>query len=201
MFLSADHGAAQAPAYMKENKIPAGHFTKEVLIEQLNQDLSKQFGKEDMVIGIINYQVVLNLPLIKLISKVKLSEVNSRIIDFLTQQKAIERAFALDDLAGTPLAPKIKGMVANGYYPNRSGQIQIILKPQWIDEYSSGGTKHGVWNPYDSRIPLLWYGWQIKNGTLNREINITDIAPTLASLLSIQVPNGSVGTVISELIK
>ncbi len=130
------------------------------------------------------------MPLIKSISQVKLSEVNSRIIDFLTQQEAIERAFALDDLAGTSLAPKIKGMVANGYYPNRSGQIQIILKPQWIDEFSSGGTTHGVWNPYDSRIPLLWYDWQIKNGTLNREINITDIAPTLASLLSIQLPNG-----------
>jgi hypothetical protein len=83
-----------------------------------------------MVIGIINHQVVLNLPLIKSISKVRLSEVNSRIIDFLTQQEAIERAFALDDLAGTSLAPKIKGMVANGYYLNRSGQIQIILKPQ-----------------------------------------------------------------------
>ncbi len=38
LFLSADHGAAQAPAYMKENKILAGHFTKEALIELLNQD-------------------------------------------------------------------------------------------------------------------------------------------------------------------
>ncbi len=130
VFICRSWRCASSSIYMNENKIAAGHFTKEALIEQLNQDLSKQFGKEDMVIGIINHQVVLNLPLIKSISKVRLSEVNSRIIDFLTQQEAIERAFALDDLAGTSLAPKIKGMVANGYYLNRSGQIQIILKPQ-----------------------------------------------------------------------
>ena len=92
-------------------------------------------------------------------------------------------------------------MLANGYNPARSGQIQIILQPQWMEGFDRGGTTHGLWNPYDSHIPLVWYGWGIKTGKTNRELFMTDIAPTLAALLHIQMPNGSVGNVIPEILK
>ena len=92
-------------------------------------------------------------------------------------------------------------MVANGYFPKRCGDIQLIFEPQWIDGFETGGTTHGTWNPYDAHIPLLWYGWNIKHGKSNREIKMTDIAPTVAALLHIQMPSGSVGNVIEEIIK
>jgi arylsulfatase A-like enzyme len=66
---------------------------------------------------------------------------------------------------------------------------------------SNAGTTHGLWNPYDAHIPLIWYGWGIKAGKTNRELYMTDIAPTLAALLHIQMPNGSVGDVIKEVIE
>jgi arylsulfatase A-like enzyme len=89
----------------------------------------------------------------------------------------------------------------NGYYPPRNGDIQIILKPGYIDALSGVGTTHGLWNPYDTHIPLLWYGWGIKQGKSNREVYMTDIAPTLAALLHIQMPNGCVGKPIEEVMK
>jgi phosphopentomutase len=63
------------------------------------------------------------------------------------------------------------------------------------------GTTHGLWNPYDSHIPMLWYGWGIRKGKTNRETYMTDITPTLAAMLKIQMPNGSVGKVIEEVLK
>ena len=63
------------------------------------------------------------------------------------------------------------------------------------------GTSHGLWNPYDAHIPLLWYGWNIKSGNTNRETYMTDIAATVAALLHIQMPSGCVGKVIPEVIK
>jgi hypothetical protein len=44
-------------------------------------------------------------------------------------------------------------------------------------------------------------GWGIKRGETVQPINITDIAPTLAALLHIQMPDGNIGTPISEAIK
>lgn len=101
----------------------------------------------------------------------------------------------------TTLNKEIKNRLANGYYPRRSGDIQVILQAQWMESSLPTGTTHGLWNPYDSHIPLLWYGWGIKPGKLYRETYMTDIAPTLAALLRIQMPNGSVGSIIAEVMK
>lgn len=62
---------------------------------------------------------------------------------------------------------------------------------------------HNAWylNPYDTHIPMLWYGWGIQKGVTNRTVNMTDIAATLATLLHIQVPNGCIGVTIPEVIK
>ena len=92
-------------------------------------------------------------------------------------------------------------MIANSYYPKHSGDIQLLYSPHWIDGFESAGTTHGVWNPYDAHIPLLWFGWNIKPGKSNHEVYITDIAPTLAALLKIQMPSGCTGKVIDEIVK
>jgi len=91
-------------------------------------------------------------------------------------------------------------MLANGFTPTRSGDIQFIVKPGYFDG-GLKGTTHGLWNPYDSHIPLLFYGWNIKSGKTKRETYMTDISPTLAALLHIQMPSGSVGKVLGEVMR
>jgi len=91
-------------------------------------------------------------------------------------------------------------MIANGYFEKRSGDIQIILNPGYIGGGATG-TTHGLWNPYDTHIPLVWYGWHVNHGKLNRETYMTDIAATLAAMLNIQMPNGCIGKVIEEVMK
>eukprot|EP01137_Pigoraptor_chileana_P001060 Opistho-2@38151 len=100
----------------------------------------------------------------------------------------------------TPINKTLREMLANGFYPRRSGDIQIILKSGYI-EGSATGTTHGLWYAYDAHIPLLFYGWGIKKGKTHRETYMTDIAATIAALLKIQMPSGSVGKVIEEVMK
>jgi hypothetical protein len=107
--------------------------------------------------------------------------------------------FAIDKLMQTTLNSTQKNMLANGYYPRRSGDIQVILQPQFIE--GSLTTTHGLWNPYDAHIPLVWYGWNIKHGATNLETYMTDIAPTIAAMLHIQMPSGNIGHVIEEVMK
>jgi len=44
-------------------------------------------------------------------------------------------------------------------------------------------------------------GWGIKQGRTVRQTHMTDIAPTLASLLRVQMPNGTIGKAIPEALK
>ena len=200
VFLSADHGVAHIPAFMKENKMPSGNFNEGAVLEQLNQQLKDKFGEGKLALDFSNYQLVLNSILISE-KKLKREEIVDVIIDFLSKQPTVTRVFDLHQLEETALPSKVKEMIVNGYYPPRAGDIQIILKPNYIEAFLTTGTTHGMWYPYDAHIPLLWYGWGIKAGKTNRETYMTDIAPTLAALLHIQMPGGSIGKVISEVMK
>jgi hypothetical protein len=41
-------------------------------------------------------------------------------------------------------------------------------------------------------------GWGIRHGVSYRTVHQTDIAPTVAALLHIQMPDGNIGDVIGE---
>jgi len=200
VFLSADHGVAHVPAFMKENKMPSGNFNEGAVLEQLNQQLKDKFGEGKLALDFSNYQLVLNNILISE-KKLKREEIVDVTIDFLSKQPTVARVFDLHQLEATALPAKIKEMIVNGYYPSRAGDIQIILKSNYIEAFLTTGTTHGMWYPYDAHIPLLWYGWGIKAGKTNRETYMTDIAPTLAALLHVQMPGGNIGKVISEVMK
>ena len=199
IFLSADHGVAQVPAYLKSKNIPAGSIDLMNLKRQLNAALKEKF-KDSLIVSLENYQVYLNHHLIES-EKMDIEAIKNWIINYLLSKPEVARAFALDNLVETTLNATQKSMLVNGYYPRRSGDVQIILQPQFIDSYATAATTHGLWNPYDTHIPLLWYGWGIKHGKTNREVYMTDIAPTISAMLHIQMPSGCVGKVIEEIMK
>lgn len=198
-FLTADHGVAHVPGFLKENKLPGGTFDNSAYRREMNAVIKNKFGHDNLIVSLHNYQVHLNNRIIDSLNLDR-SGISMSIIDYLKKQPAISRVFEIANLNATTLNNKQREMLANGYYPPRSGDIQMVIKPGYIDGGVTG-TTHGLWYPYDSHIPLLWYGWGVKQGNLKRETYMTDIAATLAALLEIQMPNGCVGKVIEEVIK
>lgn len=199
LFLTSDHGVAHVPGFLWENKIPQGLVNESDMNQKLNEALKQQFGVDEIVKNIINFQVILNIPLIEKNKKLNERIVSSFVISWLENQEGVSRVFRLDDVLQSNLPKSLMVSIANGYYPTRSGHIQIIYKPGYIEGFLRGGTTHGVFYSYDTHIPLIWYGWQIPNGKSVRKMEMVDIAPTLAALLQIQEPSGSVGIVIHEL--
>ena len=118
----------------------------------------------------------------------------------LLKKEAVANAFETANIMATSIPKVQREMFANGYYPNRGGDIQIVLKSGYM-EGGTTGTTHGIWSPYDAHIPLLFYGWGIKKGSSHKEVYMTDIAPTVAALLKIQMPSGNIGHVITEVMK
>jgi predicted AlkP superfamily phosphohydrolase/phosphomutase len=48
---------------------------------------------------------------------------------------------------------------------------------------------------------MIFYGNGIKKGVSKKRYEIIDIAPTIANLLKIEVPNASTGKIIDEALK
>ncbi len=198
IFLTADHGVSHIPTFLQQKNIPSGVFNEGDLMKELNVAIEQKFNIKSVIKSIENYQVYLSDT--NLVLQNKLQDVKLFIIQYLKQKTFIVSVFATDKISEASLPEPIKKMVINGYNEQRGGDIQFILKPAYFDG-SSTGTTHGSWNPYDAHIPLLWFGWNIKPGQTNRETYMTDIAPTIAAMLKIQMPNGCVGKVIDEVIK
>lgn len=198
-FLTADHAVAHVPGFMEEHKLPGGVLNEGGLIKELNASLQKEFGTEKIVSGIYNYQVVLNHQAIDQ-AHLSVHLIEQNIIERLKKHESIAYAFPTADILTSPVNVVLREKLVNGYYPQRSGDIQIIMKPGYI-EGGNTGTTHGLWYPYDAHIPLLWYGWGITHGSSKREVYMTDIAATLAALLHIQMPSGCIGKVIPEIVK
>lgn len=200
VFLSADHGVAQVPEYMLENKMPGGRVFMNDVTKAFNKKLAEEYKISNLIVYDDNYQLALNHPAIDS-AGIDKAALTKKIMNMLAADSGVTRVFPIEDLNLVPLPGRIREMMNNGYYPNRSGDIQFILKPNYIDAWNNSGTTHGLWNPYDAHIPLLWYGWGVKKGKTNRTTHMTDIAPTLSALLHIQAPNGNVGEVIPEVLE
>ena len=198
-FLSADHGAAHVPGFLKEHNIEAGVFDDITIFRQINKLIEDNFNVKNAILSAQNYQIYIDLVKLKNEGK-DIVAIKNLIIETLKGYPYIIQAFETEKINSTTIGDPLKSMLANGFTPSRSGDIQFIVKPGYFDG-GLKGTTHGLWNPYDSHIPLLFYGWQIKSGKSNRETYMTDITPTLAALLHIQMPSGSVGKVLGEIVK
>lgn len=198
-FLTADHAVAHVPGFLKENKIPGGVVDLQGLMKDMNTRLSDKFGVSNIIASMMYEQAYLNHRKMDS-ARVDAEQVKKWIINYVMKKDYVSNAFSTADILTTPINKTIREMLANGHYPNRSGDVQIVIKSGYL-EGGSTGTTHGLWYAYDAHIPLLWYGWGIKKGKSNTETYMTDIAPTLAALLHIQMPSGSVGKVINEVLK
>lgn len=193
-FLTADHGVSHVPGYLQQQNMPGGLVNDETTKKAINTALYNQTGVASLAEAIANYQVYLNHNLIDS-AALDMEEIHKTVIQTLLAQNGIQMAFALDEIMEVPIPASLREMIINGYNQQRSGDIQFVLKPGYIDGYPFG-TTHGLWNAFDAHIPLLWYGWQIKPGKTNTQVSMADIAPTLAALLHIQMPNSCIGKVI-----
>jgi predicted AlkP superfamily pyrophosphatase or phosphodiesterase len=194
-FLTADHGVSHSPGYEQENKLPGGVFKDPSAV--LNTYLKEKTAIDKVVIGIDNYQLYLDKEAI-IQKHISLSSVEEMVIDFLIRQPGVANAISTRSLGSANLPEPAKTMFINGQHAKRSGDILLIIEQGW--KVDSGiGADHGLWYPDDAHIPLVWMGWGISHNKTNRLVGITDIAPTLAALLHIQSPSGSVGKVITEI--
>ena len=198
VFLSADHGAAHSVGFMKENQLPAG-LPDGKMMDGLNNMLKERFGVERLALTAENYHIGFDLKTIEA-KKLDYDAIRKASVQYLQKLPGVQFAADMENLGNSPLPEPIKSMAINGYNPKRCGSVIIIPEPGWYSG-SSKGTTHGNWNPYDTHLPLVFMGWHVKHGYTNDMVSMADIAPTIAAMLHIQMPNGAVGKPVQAVYK
>ncbi|HKR06204.1 MAG TPA: alkaline phosphatase family protein [Bacteroidia bacterium] len=197
VFLSADHGAVSNPQYLLDN----GQTGGVILFDTLNLKLKNLAGdvprQESLILDFSGDQVKFNEPLIKA-RNLDMDSLLNVFTDFLATQPGIALALTSNELKTNKYKYGIRQMIQNGFHASRNAEIVFVLKPNWLTWYNKKGTSHGTPYEYDTHVPLIFYGWKIKNEKSDTDVKITDIAPTVSKLLGIELSN-STGTPIKEL--
>ncbi len=200
VFLSADHGAANNSTFLKEHNIPTGLFDGTAAVNELNRIIEKEDNIKLAVLSFDNYQINFNNVAIAA-GKGNMAKLKQECTDWLSKQPGVLYVVDMQRIQEASIPADLRERIINAYNSERSGSIQVVMKPGWYASRSRTGTSHGVSSPYDTHIPLIFMGWGIQHGSLNRDTHMTDISATLAALLHIQMPSGCIGKVIPEALK
>lgn len=199
VFLSADHAVANIPAFNRKHEIPSGVFVGRELLRMAQQVLEERYGDSKIIENYANYQIYLNREVMAK-RNLTIDEVTETLKAVLSQKEGIYSVVNLADGNVNSVPEYYQKKLTNLYNPKRSGEIMILPEPAWF-EGGLKGTTHGTMYTYDTHTPLLFFGWGINHGETVRPTYISDIAPTVAMLLKILEPNGSIGTPIQEVLK
>ncbi len=199
VFLTSDHGVAEIPKYLDEIKIPSGKFNANYSMAILKTYLNAIYGEGDWVLKYTDQQIYLNTNLIE-DSRLSLKDIQDKVALFMLQFDAIASAITSTQMVQSNFTDGVFKKMQNSFNQKQSGDVMINLKPGYIEDVKYATYSNSPYT-YDSHIPLIWYGWKINRRTIYRDINITDIAPTISSLLNISFPNGYTGKPIFELLE
>lgn len=197
VFLSADHGVADVVRYMQSESVPAGSLNTRFVLTQLMGYTNQKYGEGNWIENVSNEQLFLNQRLITE-KGIDLAAMQEDIASFLLRFDGIKETYTATDMKRLEYTYGQRHLLQMGFNHKASGDVLLILDAAWLTN-STRGTTHGTGYTYDTNVPIVFYGWNIKPGFSSRHATVTDIAPTLALLLHTRLPNGATGQPIHEL--
>ena len=203
--LSADHGGPDAPERSKTFGLDAGYFDmNSVDTLAISKLLSKRFDTNDKLIsGYFHPYVYLNHGAIEK-NDLDPDEVSRTLAHELQKLRGV--AFAVttaDIIEGKVANTTLNRAVLRNYNPKRSGEIYIVMEPNWFINDFDGlevAVTHGSPWAYDTAVPILFAGNGLKPKRVYRKVETIDVALTLSNYLHINIPNAASGKPLIEVL-
>lgn len=199
--LTADHGVAPNPYFIKSHKLGDGNAPLKAVKTAVEEALSREFGPDQWIAFLDEFALYLNA------DTLKKHDANPGRAESVAAQAAasvpgVAAAYTRSQLAtgnlpDSPLARK----ASNSFNSQRSGDVILIFDPYAVAVEGVIGTTHGTaWN-YDAQVPLIFWGTPFKPGTYAAPSQPIDLAATLAVALELTQPSGAQGRPLVEALK
>ncbi len=193
--LTADHGVAPVPEVNQARHMPGGRLADATIVAAMTNALVKKFGEGKWFVATAATMPYLNQELIQ--SKGLDPAAVEKVAAAAAKLEAhIARVYTRHEIAsGEVQRDAIGNAVSLGYFGPRFGDLYILQDPYYL--FGKTGTSHGTPYGYDTHVPVIFMGPQVKGGVYSTPIIVNDIATTLASLLGVDPPSGSIGKVLN----
>ena len=192
--LTADHGGLDVTERLQQQGVPAERIDADLLPVNASAALGKQLGLQGAVLlGTEEFSSDVYFgPAVPAERRAALMDAALRKF---RAHRQVEIVFTKNEMiaAAAPTGPVDEWTLLErakaSFDPERSGDLVVLLKP-FVSIYSKLGeyvTTHGSPWGYDRRVPLLFWWQGIAGFEQPAAVETVDIAPTLASLIKLEV--------------
>ena len=188
--LTSDHGVAPVPERVKAQGFDAGRIDTTAVGKAIDTVLANEVGGGPYRTRVIYNDIYFNEGVYaKLRLNPKAMEV---VLETIRKTPGVWRVYRKEELSATDPLTRAPAL---SHYEGRSGDIKMLGRAYWITSTST--TTHGTGHRYDTRVPLLLYGFGIKKGEYLEQVAPIDLAPTLGFLSGVTLPD-AMGRVLGE---
>lgn len=199
--LSADHGVAPSPEYIKKHRLGTGNLPLANVRSEVERALNSAFGQDQWVANSDEFYLYLNRQAMMRhhVSEAQAEEVAAQTAASVEGVRAAFTRTQLmsGQLPNSPLARK----AAHSFNSQRSGDVFIILDPFTVAGPPGAHTTHGTPWSYDAQVPLIFWGSAFNAGVYAVPSQPVDLAPTLAAALGLTQPSGAQGRPLTVALK
>jgi len=194
MAISSDHGVGANPVYAAKLGLlakvdPLGDLERVQAI--LESQLAARFGALDddqptYVTNVVSNQVYLRERHPNL-AVGRFAEAQRLVRTIMLAHSSVVAAATRDDLLASGGAGGILHQkLFRAFHPDRSGDVLFVLAPYQYKTFGYSASHGSPWR-YDTHVPMMLLGGDA-NGSFDRPVDPTMLAPTLARLLKIPPP-------------
>ena len=187
--LSADHGVSPIPEQVAAQGLNGGRLPIASVVQGAQQALEAALGPGTYPVRLSNSDLYLDPATVDRLRRDRLAL--DSVLRALRGIPGVADAYFGDALDSHAAAGDRAARAAlMGYYPGRSGDLVVVPKPYWSYVGTDGGdpASHGTLYDYDQHVPVILFGHGIRRGEYLRAVTPADIAPTLAFLTGVTLP-------------
>lgn len=194
---TADHGVAPVPEVNTARKMPGGRMRDKDIGAAIENALNAKYGTGKWLTQAKSqYVPYLNYDLLSA-RRIDAREARQVAAEAVRNLPHIARVYTKDQMIdGIAITDFLARRAHNGYYPGRGPDLVVLTEPYYM--YSPRGTTHGAAYHYDAQVPVILMGPGVKAGRYHKAAAVNDIAPTVATLLDVAMPSGSMGRTLDE---
>jgi len=194
--LTSDHGSSPACDLTARETPRLNTLQFETI---LNSFLSARYGQGRWIEKYGEHSLWLNHNLIYE-KNLPLEAIQNDVAAFALQFEGVSHAMTATALRSGAFTDGVGGLMQNGFYPRRSGDVVLNFVPGAIELRdrcrSASGSPYG----YDRRVPLVFFGHKVPHTEVKRPVDMTAVAPTLAALTGIAAPDACEVQALQEII-
>jgi arylsulfatase A-like enzyme len=201
--LSADHGGPDSPGYLSSIGIPAAYvdpneWDKAAAIERLK----RRFRIKGELFELYSHPYLYFSADVKSNPRIDQAELEAAVVEELSAFPGVSLAVSSTALARGGLPDnELYEKVLRNFHPKRSGDILVVFESNhFINDFDGliVASTHGSPWSYDAHVPIVFSGPGIGGQRVARHVSTVDVAATIAAILGIRAPSGSVGALLHE---